>query len=197
MIYVLAAVIGYAIGNFTASYFVGKGMKNIDIREHGSGNAGATNTLRVLGMKAGTIVFVSDVIKGIVAAHIGIWLIGTPTGGLVAGSFAVIGHNWPLVLNFKGGKGIATTFGLMLILFPEVAGIIIAIFVSVTLLTRYVSLASISCAITFPILLYVFKYPSQIILIGIFLAGLAVLRHKANITKLINGNENKIKFRKK
>lgn len=197
MLYLLVAVIGYALGNFTASYFVGKGMKNIDIRDHGSGNAGATNTYRVLGLRAGAIVFISDVLKGILAALIGLWIIGSPVGILVAGGFAVVGHNWPVVLDFKGGKGVASSFGVILVLSIELAVILLAFGLLLVLLTRYVSLASISCATLFPILLIVFSYPVEIIILGSLLALMVILRHRANISRLIIGNENKISFRKK
>lgn len=196
-LYILAIVISYLIGNFTASYFVGKKMKNIDIREHGSGNAGATNTYRVLGLKAGVIVFVSDVIKGMAAALIGQWMTGTLLGGLLAGMGAVAGHDWPVVLNFKGGKGIATSFGLMIVLFPAISGILFLFGVMVILLTRYVSLASISSAVLFPVLLAVFGQNTEIIFIGVILSAIAVLRHRTNIVKLLKGEENRIKFGKK
>ncbi len=196
-LYILAIVIGYVLGNFTASYIVGKKMKNIDIREHGSGNAGATNTFRVLGLKAGIIVFVCDVIKGMAAALIGRWMTGTLLGGLLAGMGAVIGHDWPVVLNFKGGKGIATSFGLMIVLFPAISGILFIFGVTVILITRYVSLASISAAVLFPAMLAIFGQDTEIILIGALLSAIAILRHRTNIAKLLKGEENRIRFGKK
>jgi len=195
--YILAIAIGYLLGNFTASYFVGKKMKNIDIREHGSGNAGATNTYRMLGLKAGIIVFVCDVVKGIAAALIGRWMTGTLLGGLLAGMGAVLGHDWPAVLKFRGGKGIATSFGLMIVLFPAISGILFVFGVGVVLLTRYVSLASISAAVLFPAMLAIFGQDREIILIGVLLSAIAVLRHRTNIAKLLKGEENRIRFGKK
>src|SRR5690554_3351130 len=118
--YLLVIVISYFIGNFAPSYFIGKITKNIDIRDYGSGNAGATNTFRVLGAAAGVIVLICDVLKSMLAVHAGLWLIGTQLGGMVAGGMAVIGHNWPVMLRFKGGKGIASSLGLVLALFPQI-----------------------------------------------------------------------------
>lgn len=195
--YILTAVIGYLVGNITTSYYVGKKLKNIDIRQHGSGNAGATNAFRVLGVKAGVAVFIIDVLKGIAAALIGRWLTGTELGGMLTGAAAVIGHNWPVFLSFKGGKGIATSFGLMIVLFPTVAGILFIAAVSIILITRYVSLASISAAILFPVLLAVFGKPVEITVLGVFLCLIALYRHKENIVRLIKGKENKFAFGKR
>ena len=119
--YILVIVIGYIMGNFASSYFVGKLLAKIDIREHGSGNAGAANTFRVLGATAGAIVFVCDVLKGILATAIGLWITGSRAGAMLAGGMAVIGHNWPVFFRFKGGKGIAASFGLIIVLFPKIA----------------------------------------------------------------------------
>lgn len=190
--YLLVAIIGYVIGNFASSYFVGKITKNIDIREHGSGNAGATNTFRVLGVKAGFIVFISDVLKGVLATLIGLWLTKNQFGAALSGSMAIIGHNWPVFLNFKGGKGIASSFGLIITLFPNIGLILFVVAVVLILVTRYVSLGSISGAVLFPILLIFFKKPFPIILVGTVLALIAIYRHKDNIKRLLNGQENKI-----
>ncbi|HHY82722.1 MAG TPA: glycerol-3-phosphate 1-O-acyltransferase PlsY [Clostridiales bacterium] len=195
--YIIAALIGYFVGNIASSYFAGKIMKNIDIREHGSGNAGATNTFRVLGAKAGVIVFICDILKGILAVYIGLWLTGDKLGGMLAGGAAILGHNWPVFLNFKGGKGIASSFGLILILFPKIGLILFLIAGTLVLLTRYVSVGSISGAILFPIFLVIYGEPWEICMIGLFLALIALLRHKDNIIRLSEGKENKITFTKK
>ena len=110
MWYILIAIIGYFLGNISSSYLVGKLMAKVDVREHGSGNLGATNVYRVLGFKAGAIVFLADTLKGLLATLIGLWIKGD-VGGLIGGIAAVAGHNWPFLLEFKGGKGIATSFG--------------------------------------------------------------------------------------
>lgn len=192
--YILPAVIGYLIGNFATSYLIGKITKNIDIREHGSGNAGATNTFRVLGVKAGILVFVFDVLKGVLATLIGLWLTGDKLGAVLSGGMAVIGHNWPVLLNFKGGKGIASSFGLILTMFPTIGLILFVIAVALIAATKYVSLGSISAAILFPILLVIFSQPPAIILIGTILALIALYRHRENISRLLKGKENKFTF---
>jgi len=195
--YVLAAVIGYFIGNFSPSYLLGKFSKDIDIRNYGSGNAGTTNAMRVLGTKTGLIVFLCDVIKGAVATWLGMQLTsGSPLGGAVSGCMAVIGHNWPCLLRFRGGKGIACSFGLILILFPKIGLLLFLIVVALVLATRYVSLGSISAAILFPVLLAIFREPPEMILVGVLLALLALFRHKENIKRLLNGQENKFSFSK-
>lgn len=195
--YLLVVVISYFIGNFAPSYFMGKIVKNIDIREHGSGNAGATNALRVLGTGAGVIVFIFDILKSVLAVHLGLWLTGSTLGGMLAGGMVVIGHNWPVVLGFKGGKGIASSLGLILALFPEVGLILIAVGAGVILVTRYVSLGSISAVILCPILLIFFGEPWGIWLIALILAFIAIFRHKDNIIRLKNGTENRISFSRK
>ncbi len=195
--YVLAAVIGYFIGNFSPSYLLGKFSKDIDIRNYGSGNAGTTNAMRVLGTKTGLIVFLCDVIKGAVATWLGMQLTsGSPLGGAVSGCMAVIGHNWPCLLRFRGGKGIACSFGLILVLFPKIGLLLFLIVVALVLATRYVSLGSISAAILFPVLLAIFREPPEMILVGVLLALLALFRHKENIKRLLNGQENKFSFSK-
>lgn len=194
--YILVVVIGYMIGNFASSYFVGKLMAKIDIREHGSGNAGATNIFRVLGAKAGTIVFIGDILKGILATAIGLWITGDRVGAMLAGIMAVVGHNWPVLLNFKGGKGIASSFGLIIVLFPKIALILFAVVVPLMLLTRYVSLGSITAAVLFPVLLIAYQEPLKIILLGFVVALLAILRHKDNLVRLWEGKENKISYKR-
>jgi len=195
--YMLAAVIGYFVGNFSPSYLLGRFSKDIDIRNYGSGNAGTTNAMRVLGTKSGLIVFLCDVIKGAVATWLGMRLTsGNPLGGAVSGCMAVIGHNWPCLLRFRGGKGIACSFGLILVLFPKIGLLLFLIVVALVLATRYVSLGSISAAILFPVLLAIFREPPEMILVGVLLALLALFRHKENIKRLLNGQENKFSFSK-
>jgi glycerol-3-phosphate acyltransferase PlsY len=199
MLYLAVSVIGYMIGNFATSFFVGKATRNIDIRHHGSGNAGATNTFRVLGFTAGIIVFVGDVLKGIAAVLIGRWIAGD-IGAVIAGGSAVIGHDWPVVLGFKGGKGIATSFGCLIILFPKIALILFIVAILIIIISRYVSLASISASIGFPIAVLFFQeYRSrwEYVALSIVLSIIALCRHKANILRLLEGRENKISLKTK
>jgi glycerol-3-phosphate acyltransferase PlsY len=195
--YLLVIVISYFIGNFAPSYFMGKILKNIDIREHGSGNAGATNALRVLGTESGVVVFILDILKAMLAVQVGLWLTGSKLGGMLAGGMAVIGHNWPVLLGFKGGKGIASSFGLILRLFPHIGLILLAVGTGVILVTRYVSMGSISAVALCPILLILFGEPWEIWLIAVILALIGIFRHKENIVRLKNGTENRISFSRK
>ncbi|MFZ5966288.1 MAG: glycerol-3-phosphate 1-O-acyltransferase PlsY [Bacillota bacterium] len=186
---IMAILIAYCIGNFATSVIVAKFWANIDIRKYGSGNAGSTNVLRTLGVKAGLITFIGDALKGIVA----VW-IGKKIGGenlmLLCGLAVVIGHNWPIVLGFRGGKGIATTIGVGLFIHPLTALICIIVGVLVVVKTKYVSLGSVIAVSLFPLLLLFsnFKYAVFALVLAIF----AVYRHKENIKRLKLGTESKI-----
>lgn len=195
MWYILIAIIGYFLGNISSSYLVGKLMAKVDVREHGSGNLGATNVYRVLGFKAGVIVFLADTLKGLLATLIGLWIKGD-VGGLIGGIAAVAGHNWPFLLEFKGGKGIATSFGSIVILFPLISLILLIVEVLVIAFTGYVSLASITVAVLFPILVIAFRYSIKHIIAALILAILAIYRHRSNISRLLKGQENKITSRR-
>lgn len=190
---ILVILIGYLIGCFSPSYFFGIIFKNTDIRNHGSGNAGTTNALRVFGKKIGIITFIMDIAKGILAALIGHWLMGL-NGQLLAGVFAVLGHNWPVFLGFKGGKGIATSFGVLLIIHWQTGLISLILWITIIVFTRYVSLGSISVSVAAPFILVIIdrKAPKNLYLSMIFLAVLALYRHKDNINRLLKGKENKL-----
>lgn len=196
MRYILAIIIAYLMGNITPSYFAGKLLRDIDIRNHGSGNAGATNTLRVLGTRAGIMVFILDVLKGFFAAMIG-KLLGGQLGAALAGCAVIAGHDYPILLKFKGGKGISTSFGVLLYLAPwvSITGLIIGIIIIYN--TRYVSLASIVGVILAPILTALYGCPKQYIFVALFITVLGLYRHKANIKRLLNGTENKINLNRR
>jgi glycerol-3-phosphate acyltransferase PlsY len=188
----IISIIAYLLGSFSSAYVVGKLYKNIDIREHGSGNAGATNAMRVLGKPAGIVTFVLDALKSIVSVVIGLQLYGY-YGGLVAAIFTVIGHNWPLFFGFKGGKGIVATITTMAILQFKLTLISVIIGLIVGVITKYVSLLSITfltslIVITFTGLISVDIYTKLTIL---FLSLMGIYRHRSNIKRLINGKENK------
>jgi len=194
--YILLAVIGYFLGGFPTAYIVGKAMGNIDIRKHGSKNPGATNMFRVLGAKAGVITFLGDGFKGALAALIGGW-IGLEIGALICGSAAVIGHNWPVFFRFKGGKGIATSLGAILVLQPLIGLGMLAVGIASIILTRYVSLASIGGAIAFPVIVLLTKSENKpLVVFSLLLGIIALVRHYENIRRLLSGTENKLKFRK-
>ncbi|MDN5277616.1 MAG: acyl phosphate:glycerol-3-phosphate acyltransferase [Clostridiales bacterium] len=187
----IAVLAGYLLGSIPPSFLAGKIARNIDIRQYGSGNAGATNVLRVLGVKAGIVVFLADILKGVLATLIGRWMAGE-TGAALAGFAAIVGHNWPVFLNFRGGKGIATSFGVLLVLFPLISAILFVVGVIIIAITGYVSLGSITAAILFPILLVIFGYDWKMVLFGVLVGGLALYRHRSNISRLIEGKENKL-----
>lgn len=189
----LVALISYIIGNFSTSYILGKLIKKTDIRTKGSGNAGATNALRVFGKKIAILTFLLDALKGVIAVIIGEMIFGY-TGGLIAGVFAVIGHDFPIALKFKGGKGIATTIGAATFISPIPAIIAIIIGIIIIIKTKYVSLGSVSAIslVPFIALLIVRPFDLKYILFLIALAILAIGRHNSNIKRLLNGEESKI-----
>ncbi|MBZ2173953.1 glycerol-3-phosphate 1-O-acyltransferase PlsY [Schnuerera sp. xch1] len=186
-------MLAYLIGNFSSAYVLGKIIKNTDIRNCGSGNAGATNALRVFGKKIGILAFVFDVLKGVLAIYIGGKILGYD-GKLIAGLFSVIGHNWPIFLNFKGGKGIATSFGILLSLHWPTAMISLVFFIVVLVMKRYVSLSSITAAVVAPIVVILIKRPFDkgFVIVTLILAIIAIFKHKANIKRLLEGKEYKI-----
>lgn len=194
---VLALIVGYCFGCFSTAYVVGK-ANHIDIRSYGSGNAGTTNTMRTLGKKAGIITYVGDVLKAvlpILLARIFI-LTDNPDADLiyfVIGLGVVLGHNYPVWLKFKGGKGIAVTSGVFIAVVPQIAVFAFIVFVLVAVISKYISLASI-CAILFAgswiIIHYNFSLPF-IIVISVYVF-LALWQHRANIIRLFKGTENKI-----
>ena len=202
-LFILCAVIGYAIGSVNSSILVGQ-LYGTDVRTHGSKNAALTNTLRVLGKKAALMVLVGDVLKGVIAVLIGLllkrWSGGSTIGdlyGVIAGTFAVVGHNWPVYFGFKGGKGILTTATVIFMLDWLMGLIVLALFIILVAIFKYVSLGSIIGAVAVPVVALILGHTLPFILILIFLSALAVYRHKANIIRLVNGNENKLSFKKK
>lgn len=208
---VLCLLIGYVCGLFETGYFYGK-LHHIDIRQHGSGNSGATNTLRTLGKKAGAIVLLGDAFKCIAAVVIVYFLYrGTkadmlPLLTMYAGAGAVIGHNYPFYLKFKGGKGIAATGGLILATNIWMALIALVIFVTVVAVTRYVSVGSLVVVIVFIIEVAVYgqaghfgmaqPYLYELYGVTVFLAVSAFYKHRENIKRLMNGTENKLGSKK-
>lgn len=186
---VLAVLLSYTIGNFSTSIIVSKLWAGIDIRKYGSGNAGATNVLRTLGMKAGLVTFIGDALKAILAVWIGSRLGGEGTA-LICGIAVVIGHNWPIFLGFKGGKGIASSIGVGLFVNPIVAIICIIVGVLIVAKTKYVSLGSVVAISLLPVLLLFSGF--KFFLFGLVLALMAIYRHKENISRLLKGTESKL-----
>lgn len=197
-------IFAYLLGSIPTAVWVSKKIYGLDIREHGSGNAGATNTFRVLGKKAGIGVMLVDMLKGLAAVQLS-RLSGLDWGSVQIvnlqiglGLCAVIGHIFPIWAGFRGGKGIATLFGMILAIHPIVAVSLIAVFLLMLFLTRYVSLSSMAASIAFPVLiLFIFKEQAPEMsykLFAIATACMVVLTHHKNISRLIAGNESKVKL---
>ncbi len=184
-------IISYMVGSISFAYYICKIFYSINIRQYGSGNPGATNVLRVLGKKPALIVFTADLLKGLIMVSLGRFF-GGERLALLSAIAVVIGHNWPVFLNFKGGKGIATSFGAIIGISPKVGLIILIIGITIIYVSRYVSLGSISAAVLLPVILIVLKYPLAHIVTGLVLGIIAVYRHRDNIGRLIAGRENKI-----
>ena len=192
----LFAILAYFMGSLPNGVMIGKRVKGIDIRDHGSGNSGATNAHRVLGAKYGIMVLVADVLKGFIPVMLADMAgIGGITLILI-GIVSVVGHSLSLFLEFKGGKGVATSLGVFLYLVPQVMLVIVAVFVGVVYLTRYISLASIIGAALLPILTLFMPLREgidrpSIFIISLFMGLFVIYRHRSNITRLLNGTENK------
>ena len=146
----LALIAAYLIGSLSVGYLVGKLGKGIDVRKYGSGNVGSTNILRTLGILPAILVLILDMAKGFVAVYLALWLTANPTVAMLSGLAAVVGHNWPVWFGFRGGRGIATSIGVILAFNPTVFGVLTLIGVLIIIITRYVSLASIIGASLFP-----------------------------------------------
>ena len=202
----IGVVVSYLIGSMPTALWVGKAFYGIDIREHGSGNSGASNTFRVLGKKAGTAVLLIDIIKGLTAASLVRYFAFLEPGTikfvnlqLLFGLSSVFGHIFPIYSKFKGGKGIATLVGMVLGIHYLSALACIMLFVVILFSTRYVSLSSILAAMAFP-LIAVLVYKNEepmFIAFGNAAAIMVVLTHQKNIVRLVSGNENKANLLKK
>lgn len=176
----LACLAGYCLGNFSSAIIIGKVFLHKDVRDYGSGNAGATNAVRAFGAKIGLVVFLLDVLKGVIAVMLGRYL-DPVWGQYFAGIFVIMGHNWPAALKFKGGKGIATSIGVMLPINPLVALICVVVGVALIVLTRIVSIGSISGVVLAPVIVLVFVRPMDVKLLGLtcVLSAMAIFRHRS------------------
>ena len=198
---VLLILLAYLIGSIPTAVWISRYFFDIDIRDYGSGNAGATNTYRTLGSKWGTIVMVIDMFKAIVAVKLAfllpyasesdIYLVNMQLG---LGLAAVVGHIFPIWAEFRGGKGVATLFGMVLGIQPNVALCCVGVFILVLYLTRWVSLSSILASVAFPVfILVIFNEPEKLYRVfAITVAMLVLLTHQKNIGRLIKGSENKV-----
>lgn len=197
---ILICLLAYGLGSVSTALWAGKIFHGVDVREHGSGNAGATNTIRVLGWPTGLPVLLIDVGKGALAANLPVFLnigaAGSPEQinlQIVAGLTAIIGHVFPIFSDFKGGKGVATTFGVLMALHPLVTLSCMAVFMTILLVTGYVSASSVAAGISFPVFLQLFFVsPSNVFTaFSILIAFAIIITHKKNIFRLLKGEENR------
>lgn len=195
--YVAIAVISYLLGSVSFGMIVSKMAGGPNLREVGSRNTGATNALRVMGVKYGLAVFVLDILKALAACILGrVWM--GLNGAMLAGLFVVLGHNWPCFFHFQGGKGVASTLSVMLLTFPIPAVICYVVAIVLIAATRFVSLGSISLAALFAMLVIASNWGNWLVICWVLaIAGLLIVRHHANIARLLRGQENKLSFRKK
>jgi len=202
----LAALPAYFLGSIPTAVWVGRMKYGMDVREHGSKNAGATNTFRVLGKKAGRVVLSIDVLKGMIAVLLPYFILPYDFTDarlthvqLVASFLAVLGHVFPLFAGFKGGKGVATSLGVIIGLQPLAAGICLIIFLLVFILSNYVSLGSITAALAFALLLWL-AFPIQTYALPVFgslLSVVVIIAHRKNIVRIMEGTESKMNLFKR
>lgn len=196
--YVIVGVIAYLLGSFSTGLTVARVNHGPNLREVGSKNTGATNVLRTMGMKNGLITFLGDFSKAAIACGIGWWIVGNRYGAMLAGILVILGHNWPVFFQFKGGKGVASSCGVMLVCFPIPALICFALTILLIYLTRYVSLGSMFMLVLFAIIVSATNWGNWLIVAwSIILASLCLFRHRTNIVRLVHGKENKLSSKKK
>lgn len=183
----------YLIGSIPSGLIVSRRMRGVDLRRYGSGNIGATNAFRALGLTGGLLVLTMDALKGFLAVHLAMFALVPgflmPFVKVLFGATAIAGHNWSLFLGFKGGKGIATTLGVLLAIAPEVAAMAALLWVGIVALTRYSSLASLAAAVAVPILMIVYEEHPVYIGFGVLAAAFAIYKHLGNIQRLLKGEE--------
>ncbi|MFD1769040.1 glycerol-3-phosphate 1-O-acyltransferase PlsY [Sphingobacterium suaedae] len=209
-IYLVGIVIlAYLFGSIPSAVWFGEAFYGVDVREYGSGNAGATNTFRVLGKKAGSVVMFVDILKGWTATNLPHLLdptvVGVPNSvqfvnfQLALGVIAVLGHLFPIFAGFRGGKGVATLFGMVIAIHPEAALCCVTVFLLTLVITHYVSLSSILAGFTFPFSIAFIFHTSvpAVLLYGIAICALILVTHQKNIERLLKGHESKIYLFKK
>ncbi|WP_069658227.1 glycerol-3-phosphate 1-O-acyltransferase PlsY [Arcticibacter eurypsychrophilus] len=206
---ITAVLVAYLFGSIPSAVWIGQAFYGIDVREYGSGNAGATNTLRVLGTKAGITVMTLDILKGYTATNLAYFIGLSITGPqdsiqfvnyqLALGITAVMGHLFPVFAGFRGGKGIATLFGMVLAVHFDAALFCVGVFILVLMVSKYVSLSSILAGFAFPLsIIFVFHSPLRaVVLYGMCICVLILITHQKNIERLLKGKESKINMFKK
>ncbi len=189
---ILVAIIAYLIGNISFSLLISKIFFKDDVRNHGSGNAGSTNMIRAFGFKIGVITFIGDVLKGMLAAYIGL-LIAGKDGSYIAGISVIMGHNWPVFMKFKGGKGVATTIGMLFVVLPWITLICFIIGISIAFAGRIVSIGSL-IGVTLSAIVAISRhyYDIKLVMFALIYAGMCLFTHRENIRRLIKGEEKKL-----
>ncbi|MBQ8537064.1 MAG: glycerol-3-phosphate 1-O-acyltransferase PlsY [Clostridia bacterium] len=191
MIYILIALVAYCLGSFSTGLLISKNSQ-VDLRNQGSKNTGASNVLRLMGVKAAAFTFLGDVLKAVVACAFGLWL-GGRDGGILAGLCVILGHNWPVFFGFKGGKGVASSCAVMLVLFPIPALISFVVAIVLIWITRMISVGSMAMLALFAIIVCATNWGNWLVCLwAIVLAVLCFVRHRANIKRILNGCENKL-----
>ena len=207
-VYILVAIIAYAIGSVNFSIIFSKKFAGFDVREKGSGNAGTTNMLRSAGKGLAALTLICDILKGVVAVLVAFWIGKIATNVKpeilvqLAGFFAVVGHTFPVYFGFKGGKGVATSLGILLLINWQIGLICLVFALLVMALTRMVSLGSCAAAILFPVLtlfintnFIVEASGMKYFIFSVILAAMVIFNHRANIKRIANGTENKLSFK--
>lgn len=191
--YIIVIALSYVVGSIPSGLILGKLVWHTDLRRYGSGNIGATNAWRTLGKVPGLLIFAADLLKGMFGVWAGMAFVGTPMGMVAGGLMAVVGHSASVFLRFKGGKGVATGLGVLVMMMPSVSAVVFAVWLVVVLISKYVSLGSIVAAALVPIAAYILGMPAEFIGFGLLAAVFVIYRHKSNISRLLSGTESKIK----
>ena len=187
-------ILSYFFGAIPSGVWIGKIFKNIDVRDYGSKNSGATNSYRVLGAKLGIAVLIIDVLKGFIPLYIASKFNLAYNDLVILGLVAILAHTFSCFISFKGGKGVATSLGVFLFLAPVITLILLVIFILVVYFTKYISLGSITAALLLPIFTFFTHRDSYLFALSVIIAIFVIYRHKTNISRLLSGTENKFKF---
>ena len=187
-------ILSYFFGAIPSGVWIGKIFKNIDVRDYGSKNSGATNSYRVLGAKLGIAVLIIDVLKGYIPLYIASKFNLKYNDLVILGLVAILAHTFSCFISFKGGKGVATSLGVFLFLAPVITLILLVIFILMVYFTKYISLGSITAAFLLPIFTFFTHRDSYLFALSVIIAIFVIYRHKTNISRLLSGTENKFKF---
>lgn len=197
MNFIIMLILCYFIGAIPSGVWIGKFFKNIDVRDYGSRNSGATNCYRVLGPKFGLAVLIADALKGFIPILIASKYIDSQFQMFILAMIIIFAHTYSCFINFKGGKGVATSLGVFIFLIPYIVLILCLVFITVFIMFRYVSLASVVTAASLPILVFTLDKSDNIYLfvLSLIIGGFVIYRHKTNIERLFKGTETKFKFK--